>query len=302
MNHYELLEVNPKASAEVIRAAYKSLMQRYHPDKNPGNAAVAERAALVVRAYEVLSDPARRLAYDAELGAPKAVPPAWTADADLVALRGRGRRPGAVRDGRMFWIACLIVAVIFASWLAMRSLQKLPPGTAGPATAARAKIEAPAVPGEAGSATETNAKTGAGAAPRVVSRDLPAFATNLTVKLRNPARTWEETGRVLSIPALTLRVGTVDPEGAIRHLGNMREQIVSRLQEGLAESRYEDLLVPDAQAALAKRIVEMSNDAAGTLRTTGLPPGASGVPVGGADPAERYGVVEAVLPDGFVVR
>lgn len=67
MNYYELLEVSPNASAAVIRAAYKSLMQRYHPDKNSGNPAAAERASLVVQAYEVLSDSNKRSAYDLEL-------------------------------------------------------------------------------------------------------------------------------------------------------------------------------------------------------------------------------------------
>ena len=35
-SHYDILEVSHTASPEVIRAAYRSLMQRYHPDKNPG--------------------------------------------------------------------------------------------------------------------------------------------------------------------------------------------------------------------------------------------------------------------------
>ena len=54
MNYYEILEVSRNASKEVVKAAYKSLMQRYHPDKNPGDTAIAERAAMVVQAYEVI--------------------------------------------------------------------------------------------------------------------------------------------------------------------------------------------------------------------------------------------------------
>jgi curved DNA-binding protein CbpA len=34
IDYYEILEVNPKASQEVIRAVYKILMHRYDPDKN----------------------------------------------------------------------------------------------------------------------------------------------------------------------------------------------------------------------------------------------------------------------------
>ncbi|GIX05751.1 MAG: hypothetical protein KatS3mg115_0154 [Candidatus Poribacteria bacterium] len=59
------MEVEPTATAREIRAAYRRLAKRYHPDKNPDNAAWArERFEQVRRAYEVLSDPKRRLLYD----------------------------------------------------------------------------------------------------------------------------------------------------------------------------------------------------------------------------------------------
>ena len=58
-----MLEVSPKASAEVIRAAYRSLAQRYHPDKNSAVVA-AERFAEIHEAYLVLSDPQKRNAYN----------------------------------------------------------------------------------------------------------------------------------------------------------------------------------------------------------------------------------------------
>src|SRR5512137_1712183 len=67
MNYYEVLEVSQSASPEVIKAAYKSLMQRHHPDRNPGDAKAADRSVAVAQAYEVLSDTARRAAYDLEL-------------------------------------------------------------------------------------------------------------------------------------------------------------------------------------------------------------------------------------------
>ena len=67
MNYYELLEVSQTASKEVIRAAYKSLMQRYHPDKNPNSPEIAKRAALLVQAYEVLSDAEKRSTYDLQI-------------------------------------------------------------------------------------------------------------------------------------------------------------------------------------------------------------------------------------------
>ena len=66
-SHYSTLQVAPDASAAQIRAAYRALAQRYHPDKHPAD---AQRAAGHMQrlnaAYEVLSDPVQRAAYDAQ--------------------------------------------------------------------------------------------------------------------------------------------------------------------------------------------------------------------------------------------
>lgn len=67
---YELLEVSPKASAPVIKAAYRCLVQQFHPDRNPGDPACAERLALINQAYAVLADPLSRGRYDRKLQDP----------------------------------------------------------------------------------------------------------------------------------------------------------------------------------------------------------------------------------------
>ena len=69
MTHYDTLEVSSKASQETIKAAYRSLMQRYHPDRNPGNAEAAALAMKINDAYRILSDPDARASYDAFLQA-----------------------------------------------------------------------------------------------------------------------------------------------------------------------------------------------------------------------------------------
>ena len=105
MNYYEILEVSPAASPEVIRAAYKSLMQRYHPDRNPDDASAAVRATRVVQAYEVLSDAERRAAYDRELQADRvALEVALLRPAGGSMGRGLARAPeaGAGRGGGQF--------------------------------------------------------------------------------------------------------------------------------------------------------------------------------------------------------
>ena len=67
MSHYDTLGVAKDASTEDIKAAYRRLAQRYHPDKNQGEAAAGAAAMFldVQKAYEVLSDPERRAQYDA---------------------------------------------------------------------------------------------------------------------------------------------------------------------------------------------------------------------------------------------
>lgn len=65
--HYDKLKVARDAPPEVIRAAYKSLSQKYHPDRNQGNDDAARIMAEINVAYDVLSDPERREFYDMEL-------------------------------------------------------------------------------------------------------------------------------------------------------------------------------------------------------------------------------------------
>ncbi len=84
-NYYRILQVQPEAPPEVVKASWRALMHtaRMHPDLGGD----PEAAALVNEAYTVLSDPERRRAYDRSL--------------DLVRLRGGTRgaasAPGSAR-------------------------------------------------------------------------------------------------------------------------------------------------------------------------------------------------------------
>lgn len=64
---YSVLGVARNASDAEIREAYHALVAKYHPDKYQGNpleGLAAEKMAEINRAYETLSDPTRRAAYD----------------------------------------------------------------------------------------------------------------------------------------------------------------------------------------------------------------------------------------------
>lgn len=64
--HYDNLQLSRNASSEVIRAAYKTLAHRYHPDRNADDRERCERIMRVVNeAHAVLSDPQKRAEHDA---------------------------------------------------------------------------------------------------------------------------------------------------------------------------------------------------------------------------------------------
>jgi molecular chaperone DnaJ len=63
-DHYETLGVERGAPPEEIKRAYRKLARELHPDANPDDPASEERFKEVTRAYEVLSDPAKRERYD----------------------------------------------------------------------------------------------------------------------------------------------------------------------------------------------------------------------------------------------
>ncbi|KAF5326667.1 hypothetical protein D9619_004250 [Psilocybe cf. subviscida] len=62
-DYYKILDVHKSASDKDIRAAYKRLSKKYHPDKNKEPDAEG-RFVDIARAYEVLSDPSKRQIYD----------------------------------------------------------------------------------------------------------------------------------------------------------------------------------------------------------------------------------------------
>ena len=63
--HYDNLKVARNAPIEVIRAAYKSLSHKHHPDRNPNNQTEATRIMSIINtSYEVLSDPEKRKQHD----------------------------------------------------------------------------------------------------------------------------------------------------------------------------------------------------------------------------------------------
>jgi curved DNA-binding protein CbpA len=63
-DYYDILGVSKAASDAEIKKAYRRAALKYHPDRNPGDPATAERFRESAEAYEVLSDPEQRRQYD----------------------------------------------------------------------------------------------------------------------------------------------------------------------------------------------------------------------------------------------
>jgi hypothetical protein len=122
VDYYVILGVHPTAEDIVIRAAYKALAQRYHPDRFPGPKDEAHRRMSdLTKAYEVLADPVRRPKYDRRRvaythsfaarfnGTPKYASPALAPDELRSAAANRGKYRAA-------FFALMIVVVALSTF------------------------------------------------------------------------------------------------------------------------------------------------------------------------------------------
>src|ERR1700761_7485159 len=63
-DYYQVLGVERNASADEVKKAYRKMAVKYHPDKNPGDKTAEDKFKELGEAYEVLSNPDKRAAYD----------------------------------------------------------------------------------------------------------------------------------------------------------------------------------------------------------------------------------------------
>jgi curved DNA-binding protein len=92
-NYYRLLGVDSTAEGAVIKAAFRRLALRHHPDRTT-TARAARRFQEIREAYDVLSDPAKRRDYDRVYRAQTALRPVTRRDGRTMAARARSGSAG----------------------------------------------------------------------------------------------------------------------------------------------------------------------------------------------------------------
>ncbi len=118
IDFYEVLQVSREASDQELKASYRRLAMQHHPDRNPNNPEAEEKFKACSEAYQVLSDPEKRAAYDRyghaafQGGASGAGSPftgGFQGDlgdifgdifGEMFNVGGSGRRPSRVQRGR----------------------------------------------------------------------------------------------------------------------------------------------------------------------------------------------------------
>lgn len=138
---YDVLEVSRSASPAVIRAAYKSLAQRLHPDKNPDNPDAENQLKLINHAYETLSDPSQRAAYDVMLAMEEMQPLAAEEVPAEPDAAPAARRPF---DRRILYLVAALCAIVLIAFLALSLTgEKARPPAAAPEMLKPAAVSAP---------------------------------------------------------------------------------------------------------------------------------------------------------------
>lgn|SRR3989338_5060012 len=289
MNYYEILEVSPNASPEVIKAAYKSLMQRYHPDRNPGNAEAAKHSALVVQAYEVLSDSSLRAAYDIELKV-------RLANLNSVRVKARDMLAPVSRDDReseIHWFLWLLSASIFLGlWLVLSPSEKKQSTTAEP------KAAGPLLFGNQSASPQYTPSVRTIA---VAAKTIPVFMRDLKVNLGASSESMTpspaESRHVLSIQTVGIVIGNHEPDRFISFLEDHKDHISRKLAERLVSAEYETLNKHDGEGEryLKQFMLNSIGEITGTNRLEEYPSSGSGTPA-------HYGAVDILLPNSYTIE
>lgn len=292
MTYYDILEVTPTASQEVIRAAYKSLIQRYHPDRNPGNTAAATRATTLVEAYQVLSDPARRAAYDNDLQRNVVARKVTKSGAPYARPARSGALPEKPFSWSLFWVIVLAGVTLWAAWLVLGTTRQ---GGAVPAPVP-ASPASPAINSDAVGKPDVDVIE---AATHIPPRTLPTYLENIRVNLTPRVREVDggalEPRQVLTIKTIGLVVGNFDSERFIDFMERNRDFVGRVLAEKLAVADSKLLTEANGERYLKDLILNAIGDISSTDRHEKRF-------LDGGRSVAYHGAVDVSLPQSFVLE
>ncbi|MDD4912917.1 MAG: DnaJ domain-containing protein [Sideroxydans sp.] len=287
MNYYELLEVSANASPEVIKAAYKSLMQRNHPDKNPNNIEAEERSILLTKAFEILSDKTKRSAYDLELQ--QLLQPAFQTQASNSTVAST---PQYGKRKSFGFTAYVVIFLGLAAWFVWVSRENKQPN-------------APNLPNpQLNNSLISDLKSDSGQITLAVhesiplERSIPTYLSDLKINLGIMYSSAEngnvDAQTVLSIRTVGVVVGAFEAEKFISFLADNKPQILMKLSEKLETANIDSLQSNMGEQYLKELILKSLGEITQTDRFAEYP-------VAGSNISAHYGVVEIILPDYFSV-
>lgn len=293
MNYYELLEVSPNASQEVIRAAYKSLMQRYHPDKNNENPEFSERFLLIRQAYEVLSDPVKRTAYDLQL-----IQQRKKNFNDIEESNQNPHSPITIKKNKPNnswpWVATILIVVVagyFAAYADKRD--KNEQEQISRTESLRLSMESESKLAAIKQANEEKYEQ-----ENLKKRTLQLEVNNLTVLYYDNPFGYSVESRgaehLLLIPRILVRIGKRDSDNVAQYIKENQSSIIKNLEKTLTYGvKNNELIKIDGKEYLQKIILESVNNTIGTQTGTDRET---------AYPNSYRGIEEVILPESFSTK
>jgi len=301
VTHYDTLEISRQASPEIVRAAYRSLMQRFHPDRRPDDAAAASRAAAISEAYRVLSDPARRADYDQALAASALASAGYSGRATdaspLERASAVASRPAPARASkfgvRLFW-AILIVPVVGATvWLAAPK-----PDPEAELASIRVAFAAGGLPEARLRELHARKLAVLQQAPQLRARAAAETARDRearTVDLLDAPLVVQLPRAELMIPRLRIVLGSFDA-GSLRAHMERRSDVLSReIAHSLARAEVAQFSGPAGVAFVKDLVLDV------LARELGTDP-AEAYPSTYFESPGRHGVVDVLLPERLGLR
>jgi hypothetical protein len=287
MNYYELLEVSANASPEVIKAAYKSLMQRNHPDKNPNNSEAEKRSIQLAEAFEILSDETKRSAYNLELK--QLSQPVFRTKA----FNSTVTYPPTDRKRKSFSFTTYIVIFLgLVVWFVWATNEGKQPQALNVPTPQPDNSLAIDLKSNIGKFTLIERES------IPLERSMPTYLSDIKVNLGMMYSSIEsgkvDAQTVLSIRTVGVVVGAFEAEKFISFLADNKPQILMKLSEKLETASITSLKSNMGEQYLKELILKSLGEITQTDRFAEYPVVGTNVPA-------HYGVVGIILPDYFSV-